>query len=153
MHVFQANDSEIKEILFVINETNKKYYKSIITPEYYKDPVLTENDFKNLIEKMTFFTYKIKDKIVGVAAFEPKTDELAEMHWVYVLSEYQRRGVGKSLVQHIETEAKKMNFKVLRLPTSEQAHWARDFYLKLGYEVIERRQLPEDNVIILQKRL
>ncbi len=153
MGVKKANIRDLDEILNIINETNKKYYQDIITPGYFRDPVLTNNDLRELFQRMTFFIYEKDNRIVGVAAFEPKSDVLGEMHWVYILSNYQRLGIGTSLVKHIEKEAKKKKFQVLKVPTSEKAYWATNFYTKLGYEEIERKQLPEDKIVIFRKKL
>ncbi|MCK4757440.1 MAG: GNAT family N-acetyltransferase [Thermoplasmata archaeon] len=220
MTISEAKIENVERILFVINESNRKYYKSIVPPEHYREPVLTYDELLRIFETMTFFTYKEEDEIVGVAALEhlvqlvenpsvfrlgmnrpatnkytavcPSTNhqmdaefkslrvwaygllnvnfqdristpghlwpgslqgERADLHWVYILPDNQKKGIGSSLVKHIEVEAKRRRIRILRVPTAEKAFWARSFYLKLGYEITGREERPEGYLTIFEKEI
>ena len=153
MGVFKADINDLEQILIVINETNRRYYRTIIPPDYFKEPVLTSNEMLKLFKKMDFYIYKKAGITIGVTAFEPKSDNSGEVHWVYVLPSHERKGIGTSLMKYIEVEAKKRKYKTLKLPTSEQAYWATNFYRKLGYKLTERVNAPEGNMLIFEKKL
>ena len=153
MTISKAKIENVERILFVINESNRKYYKSIVPQEYFKEPVLTYDELLKIFEKMIFFIYKENDEIVGVAALEDVSGERADVHWVYILPDKQRKGIGSSLVKHIEVEAKRRKIRILRVPVAEKAFWARSFYLKIGYEITGREQRPEGFLTIFEKQI
>ena len=153
MTISEAKIENVERILFVINESNRKYYKSIVPPEHYREPVLTHDELLKIFETMTFFTFKEDNEIVGVAALEHLEGERADLHWVYILPDKQKKGVGTSLVKHIEVEAKRRKIRILRVPTAEKAFWARSFYLKLGYEITGREERPEGFLTIFEKQI
>lgn len=143
MSIQRADTKDIEPILFVINKSNREAYRNIIPPKYFKEPVLTLDELLKDFECMTFYTYNLEDKVVGVAALKIQNSEVGCIRWVYVLPEHQRKGVGTSLINHIESEAKKTKLKRLRvLYVQEGANWARSFYTKLGYKMGDRITMP-----------
>lgn len=134
------NDAE--EILSIINTSNKEAYKNIIPKEYFKVPVLSLEELFGDFERMTFYVYKSTGRIVGVAALQIESEETGKLHWVYVLPEHQRSGIGTALVTHLERKAREMGLKRMRLRTIEKADQAVDFYRKLGYHLRDRIKLP-----------
>ncbi|MGP1530361.1 MAG: N-acetyltransferase family protein [Treponema sp.] len=50
-----------------------------------------------------------------------------------VLPEYQRRGIGKQLLQAVETEAAARNYRFIRLNSGEHRTEAHAFYEHCGY--------------------
>lgn len=153
MSIHQANIEDVEEILFVINKSNSEAYKKIIPPEYFREPVLTLDELLKEFEEMTFYTYRVKDYIIGVAALKVKRNEVGRILWVYVLPEHQRKGVGTSLVNHVENKAVRMKLKKLRVLTNENAYWARKFYKKAGYKMVGEIPRPWGNDIVYEKTL
>lgn len=153
MSVHRADVKDIEKILFVINKSNSEAYKKIIPPEYFKEPVLTLDELLEDFKSMTFYTHKLEDKVVGTAALKAESDEVGSIGWVYVLPEHQRKGVGTSLLTNIEKEAIRMKLKKLRVLANENAYWARNFYIKLGYKMINKipRRFGDD--VVYQKTL
>ena len=144
----------LESIFFVINKSNREAYRNIIPPEYFKAPVLTLDKLLEDFKRMTFYTYTPKNKVVGVAALEVENDELGRIRWVYILPEHQRKDVGTSLINQIEIEAKKMKLKKLMvLYVHDKAYWAKNFYMKLGYKMIDRVILPWGENVTYEKTL
>jgi GNAT superfamily N-acetyltransferase len=152
MSIHRANFNDLETILFVINKSNSEAYRKIIPKAYFKEPVLTPDELLREFEKMTFYAYRIVEATIGVAALMVK-DQDGQLHWVYVLPERQRKGVGTSLIKHIEDEAVKMKLKKLRVMTSDKADWAKNFYLKLGYRIIDKIPRPWVDDIVYEKLL
>ena len=133
----------VESILFVINKSNTDAYRDIIPPQHFQDPVLTLDKLLEEFECMIFYTYRLEDKLVGVAALKVEKNQLGCIRWVHVLPEHQRKGIGTSLIKHIEKEGEKMRLKKFRvLYVRQRADWARNFYTKLGYKIGDRVILP-----------
>lgn len=104
-------------------------------------------------EEMTFYAYMIEGVTIGVAALRVKEDEMGQIRWVYVLPEHQRKGVGTHLINYIENKAIKMKLKKLRVLTNDNAFWAKKFYSKLGYRMIDKIPRPWGDDAIYEKTL
>ncbi|MGA2768211.1 MAG: GNAT family N-acetyltransferase [Candidatus Bathyarchaeia archaeon] len=155
MSVRRADLKDVESVLSVINASVRDAYGSIIPPEQFKDPVLTLEQLVKEFRSMTFYTYKLEDKLIGVAALRIAGHETGMVRWVHVLPQYRQKGVGTSLMKHIEREAKKMRLKKLEaVYVWEKAWWARNFYTKLGYRKGSMFTLPwGDRAYIYEKTL
>ena len=62
-----------------------------------------------------------------------------------VLPEYQHRGIGKQLLQAVETEAAARNYRFIRLNSGEQRKKAHAFYEHCGYSCtkLQKRFIKE----------
>jgi N-acetylglutamate synthase-like GNAT family acetyltransferase len=124
MNVRKADVEDLELILYVINTSNNDAYRSIIPPEQFKDPVLTLKQLKAEFGKMTFYTYRVENKPVGVAALQTNESKIGIVRWVHVLPEHRRKGVGTSLMKHAEREAMKFGVKKLKVVyVWEKAFW------------------------------
>ena len=141
------------DVLFVINESNRESYRAIIPPEYFREPVLTPEELARDFERMEFSTYTLDGRIVGVAALETMDEEVGEAHWVYILPGYQGKGIGTALVEHLEAEARRKGLRRLRVPTANKATWAKEFYTRLGYELVDMLERPEGQVAVFGKEI
>ena len=127
-----------EEILSLINTTNREAYKNIIPKEYFKVPVLSLEELFGDFERMTFYVYKSADGIIGVAALQIESEETGKLHWVYVLPEHQRKGIGTALVTYLERKAGEIGLRRLRLLTIGGTKGAVNFYKKLGYNLADK---------------
>ena len=75
---------------------------------------------------------EVKGKIVGFAEYEPS----GHVDCFYVHHEHQRLGIGKVLLQWIETELQKQNVHRLY---AEVSVTARAFFESRGFTVVEER--------------
>ena len=153
MSISKAELSDLKAILFVINESNRRSYRRIVPPEYFKEPVLTLEELKRDFRRMTFYVYRKSGRVAGVAALQVEDRGVGRIRWVYVLPEFQRKGVGTSLIRRIEKDAKRLRLKKLWLLVADGAYWALNFYRKLGYQVVKSVENPWGFDLILEKTL
>jgi len=155
MSVGRADVRDIELVLHVINTSNSDAYRSIIPPEQFKDPILTIEQLHKEFENVIFYAYRLENKPVGIAALGIEGDETGIVRWVHVLPGHRRRGLGTSLMKNIESEAKKMRLKKLRVAyVWEKAYWAKNFYTKLGYKKKEKVTLPwGDHAYIYERTL
>jgi N-acetylglutamate synthase-like GNAT family acetyltransferase len=154
MKVQRADIKDIESILYVINKSNGEAYSKIIPSKYFKKPVITLDELSEEFKCMSFYTYKLENKVVGTAALKVEKDKIGTIRWVYILPEHQRKGIGTSLIRFIEKEARKIKLEKLMIPyVHEKAHWARNFYEKLGYKMVGRRPRPWGDDVIYEKLL
>ena len=77
-------------------------------------------------------------KIVGTAAYYPivKGNQAVEIRKMYLLPEVRRKGLGKYLLQQLETAIKNRGFQEIWLETASILTEAVCLYEKFGYEPI-----------------
>lgn len=141
---------DIEEVLAVINNTNRPFYKAIVPPPRFKDPYMSYQELEKEFELKDFYIYELGGRIVGVAAFEASKTHFAKVGVVtrmYVLPEFQRMGIGSVLISEIEKRAKEQGICETLIWTDPKARWAVSFYKQVGYEEIDRAARYGDEVI------
>ncbi len=93
-----------------------------------------------------------QDSLIALIEMVPMAGHLL-IENVAVHPDHQGRGLGRQLMDHAETAARRMGLDELRLYTN--AAFARNlaFYQRLGYEVTERRPFREGHTVYFAKRL
>jgi N-acetylglutamate synthase-like GNAT family acetyltransferase len=152
MVVRRAEEGDMDEILTVINESNREVYEAIIPAPYFREPVLTREEYRDLTTRMTFYVFE-EGVVAGVAALEDRGDRVGQVHWVYVLPGWQRKGVGTALIRHIEGESLTAGMERMVVITARGASWARGFYRKLGYRMVGEEDTPEGGVARFERVL
>ena len=77
------------------------------------------------------------DTLVGCAALHFYTPTTAEVRSLAVLPDVKQQGVGRALVESLESEARDNDLEAIFAFT-----YAQPFFSKLGFEVVERGELP-----------
>ena len=73
----------------------------------------------------------------GCVALRPLQDKICEMKRLYVIPEYQGRGIGRALARSVIGEARKKGYQKMRLDTIESMKAAQKLYFSLGFKTIE----------------
>ena len=73
----------------------------------------------------------------GCVALRPLQDKICEMKRLYVIPEYQGRGIGQTLASAVIGEARKKGYQKMRLDTIESMKAAQSLYFSLGFKTIE----------------
>ena len=83
-----------------------------------------------------FYAWVEDGEVIGVMGIQRVLDATLIRH-AYVLTDYQRKGVGGRLLKHLVdlTEA-----PVIMIGTWADAEWAIHFYEKHGFELVPRRE-------------
>jgi predicted GNAT family N-acyltransferase len=79
-----------------------------------------------------------EDKVIGVARLQFNTDSEAQVRYMAVAEEQERKGVGRELMNAMESHACSTMCKHIVLDAREPAV---AFYQKLGYRLIEKSYL------------
>lgn len=156
---------DLQAVLEVLNVTNKVFYRAIVPPGTFREPYLSVDKLADEFAHKDFYLYELEGKPVGVAAFEARDRGVGTVDRVYVLPDFQRRGIGVALLTYIERQAVERGVREIVLWTDSKAVWAIRFYERLGYSEIdlaavykdayidERVKLHGTQLVVLRKRL
>ena len=130
---FQEMDAEeVSELIAkTLRTTNSKDYSSeyiendvkILTPEY----LIKRSQWTH------FYVVCDEDAIIGCGAIGPYWDKQDEssLFTIFVLPEYQRRGIGRKIIETLENDEFFLRAKRVEIPASITAC---EFYRKMGYD-------------------
>lgn len=126
MKIRKAVIGDVKEIHNLINRFAKK------------DKMLPRS-LNEIYENIRdFFVCIDKGKVVGVSAIHILWEDLAELRSIAVLNEYQRKGIGKSLLEYCIKEAKALGVKRVFALT-----YNPEFFKDSGFKDIDKNTLPQ----------
>ncbi|RZN40533.1 MAG: N-acetyltransferase [Methanophagales archaeon ANME-1-THS] len=126
--------TEIDRILEVIND-GAQAYKGIIPADRWKEPYMSADELEgDLKAGLTFFGWEENDVVLGVMGIQPVEDTTLIRH-AYVRTDYQGRGIGSRLLEHLLQRAKTTE---ILTGTWAAAIWAIRFYEKYGFILVSR---------------
>jgi len=138
-------------ITIVWNET----YKGIVNDKFLEG--LKESEKQRWLSAEKNFDennnmqYIIKDddgKIIGFLKLNRTDDnKTIEMQSLYLLKDYQKKGIGRKLFEKAFEEARKLRYKKMKIGCLE-GNPSNGFYLKMGGKLIGRRkfELPNETL-------
>lgn len=107
-----------------------------------------------MFDEYHIYKYLVKDKIVGFYVLERTTVDKSCLHFLFILPEYIKQGVGSKLLMHAIKYCRKENCTALSLfadPNSEM------FYAKHGFKKVSKKEssikgrfLPEMELVFLK---
>jgi len=136
--VLSAKDASI--IHEVINKAARAYWDTI-PDDCYHEPYMLASELRHEMAGMIFFGWHEEGKVVGVIGFQSVKDVTLVRH-AYVLPEYQRKGIGTRLLNHVKQLTKT---KHLLVGTWADAAWAIQFYQKHGFKL-----MPEKDALLMK---
>lgn len=104
-----------------------------------KRPAPMDADFDNQISKQQIFIAQYQSQFAGYVACYPDGDAL-HLDAVAVLPAFTGRGIGKRLINYVESKAKAGGFQAVELFTNEKMTANLTIYPRLGYQETDRRQ-------------
>jgi GNAT superfamily N-acetyltransferase len=124
----KCRPDETERLYFIINEAAKAY-EGELEPDCYHQPYMPMDELLGELKRVTFYGYESGGELVGVMGIEPVKDVTLIRH-AYVLPEYQNRGIGGRLLNHLKNITTSTR---LLVGTWRAATWAIDFYRKHGF--------------------
>ncbi len=119
------------KIYGIINEAAKAY-DGVITPDCYHHPYMPEEELEQEMKRVTFYGWEDNGELVGVMGIEPIKGVTLIRH-AYVLPQYQNRGIGDRLLNHLKELTTTPS---LLVGTWAAAYWAISFYRKRGFSLL-----------------
>ena len=128
--------SDFTSILRVVNDAAQAY-KGVIPDDRWKEPYMSAEELKQEIEAgVRFFGWVEDENLLGVGGIQAIKDTTLIRH-TYVVTSFQRKGIGESLVKYLTSLAKTPTILV---GTWANATWAIRFYEKHGFELVSPKE-------------
>ena len=80
---------------------------------------------------------EISDNFTGCVALRPLENKICEMKRLFVIPEYQGRGIGRILALAVIDQAREKGYQKMRLDTIDSMKEAKALYYSLGFRPIE----------------
>ncbi len=105
---------------------------------------------QQLAHPKPFLLVEDDGKYIGFASYEINFENTnkTKLHKLYVLPQIQGKGIGKLLINYTKEIAQNAGNTALLL-TVNRFNKAKDFYLKLGFQITEEKQFPIGNGYIM----
>ncbi len=131
----ECKESDLNAIFEIINDAAQAY-KGVIPQDRWHEPYLSLAELRGQIEDgIVFWGLERDGQLLGVMGIQDKGDVTLIRH-AYVLSRAQKRGIGKKLLQHLQS----MTEKPILVGTWVAASWAVSFYQKNGYTLVSEEE-------------
>lgn len=109
-----------------------------ILEHYANQGLLLPRSLSDLYESIRdFVIYEEGSKIIGTSALHVCWEDLGEIRSLAVIPERTKKGIGGSLVNYCETEARRLGLQKTFTLTYQES-----FFTKLGYQKIDKDSLP-----------
>ncbi len=132
--------SDFDAVFRVVNEAAEAY-RGIIPGDRWREPYMPMEELREEIEAgIEFYGWFEDCDLIGVMGIQRVKDVTLIRH-AYVLTEYQRKGIGGRLLTHLRDLTESQD---ILIGTWEDADWAIRFYEKHGFELVpqeEKRRL------------
>jgi GNAT superfamily N-acetyltransferase len=125
--------SDLNDLLNVVND-GAQAYKGVIPADRWKEPYMSADELRaELEEGVIFFGWEEDDgTVLGAMGIQHFLDTTLIRH-AYVHTEYQRRGIGSKLFEHLLFLARTPEILV---GTWAAATWAIRFYERFGFVLV-----------------
>ena len=130
----QLHERDLRVICEVVNQAARAY-EGVIPDDCYHEPYMPLEELGREMSKMVFFGRGEGSEIAGVIGFQAVKDVTLVRH-AYVLPDYQRKGIGSELLNHVK---QRMKTKRLLVGTWADAKWAIQFYQRHGFELMAEK--------------
>ena len=131
----KCKKSDFNTILEIINDAAQAY-KGIIPPDRWHEPYMSFAELRAQIDDgIVFWGLERNGQMLGVMGIQDKGDVTLIRH-AYVVPRAQKRGIGKKLLQYLES----MTEKPILIGTWAAASWAVSFYQKNGYSLVSEEE-------------
>jgi ribosomal protein S18 acetylase RimI-like enzyme len=138
--IIKATRGMMNEVRDCIN-SNYDLYKEISDPddlsEHQVDNAWAERNFK--IREFYLLQDEETGEFTGEGSFQV-LGKFAYIGYFYIKPGFQGQGRGKFLMKFLEERTIASRLHDLRLFVHEKATWARDFYEKMGFNVINSKK-------------
>ena len=141
------NTSDAEEVSCLIRRTLTQINSIDYSPSVIRF-LCQEYSSKKIVDRSSesiIYVATADNKILGTVRLQGKT-----VSSLFVRPEYQGKGVGKCLMKHVESVARKMGYNSVMLRSSITA---LSFYKDLGYKKISEEDLQSYGRVIVMKKL
>ena len=144
---FKTNDAE--DVSVLIYTTLRTSLVNDYSPEYIEEYVnlLQPEEIIRRAEEFHTYVAEVDGRIIGCGSIGPfwGSEEESGLFTIFVHPEYQRRGIGRKLIETLEGDEFFLRAKRVEVPASITA---TPFYLKMGYHYKNGITEPDEEQLI-----
>ena len=127
----KCKPSDIDNLFAIINDAAIAY-KGVIPDDRWHEPYMSAEEIRHeIIDGVVFWGVEQDGGLAGVMGIQDK-GEVSLIRHAYVLSRFQRQGIGEKLLHFLEG----LTEKPILVGTWKAASWAVSFYQKSGYHLV-----------------
>jgi N-acetylglutamate synthase-like GNAT family acetyltransferase len=131
VRVRKSVESDLPAILAIVNEAAQAY-RGVIPADRWHEPYMPMPELQREIsDGVVFWVAEEEERILGVMGIQDRGDVALVRH-AYVTPNIQRKGVGTTLLRHVEG----LDDKPILIGTWASASWAIEFYRRNGFTVV-----------------
>ncbi len=118
-------------MLAIVNAAAQAY-RGVIPADRWRDPYMPSDELeKEIAEGVIFWVAEEDGRLLAVMGIQDK-GEVALVRHAYVAPTVQRKGVGTSLLRHVQD----ISGKPVLIGTWADASWAIEFYRRNGFTLV-----------------
>ena len=139
-----VSNPSINDCNEIVNIANTVYFKT--EREFWKEGYyrISTQDCLNYIKEDKVMVAKLDNQVIGFVLAGPKSELTFEFSMLTTDFNYQKKGVGKLLVNEVFKRAKKKGFKYLEIEVLTPKYWTHSqkefltsWYTNLGFKFVE----------------
>ena len=129
--VRKSREADLAAILAIVNDAAQAY-RGVIPVDRWREPYMPMDELvKEIAGGVVFWVAEQEGLLLGVMGIQDKGDVALVRH-AYVTPTVQRKGVGTSLLRHVQG----LTGKPILIGTWAEASWAIEFYRRNGFTVV-----------------
>jgi N-acetylglutamate synthase-like GNAT family acetyltransferase len=127
----KGRDADSVAMLAIVNAAAQAY-RGVIPADRWREPYMPPDELEKEIEDgVTFWVAEEDGRLLGIMGIQDK-EEVALVRHAYVAPTVQRKGVGTSLLRHVQG----LTGRPVLIGTWADASWAIEFYRRNGFTVV-----------------
>ena len=135
MRIRESTQADLTAMFAIINDAAQRY-RGVIPADRWHEPYMPRDELESEIAHgVVFWVAEEEGRVLGVMGIQDKGDVALVRH-AYVASGLQRKGVGTTLLHHVEA----LTDKPVLIGTWAAASWAIDFYRRNGFTVVSESE-------------
>ena len=131
----RCEKADLNTIFKIINDAAQAF-KGIIPQDRWHEPYMSLAELRAQIDDgIVFWGLERDGHLIGVMGIQDKSEVTLIRH-AYVTTKAQKQGIGKKLLQQLQSMTK----KPILIGTWAAASWAVSFYQKNGYKLVSEEE-------------
>jgi N-acetylglutamate synthase-like GNAT family acetyltransferase len=127
----KSREADSAAMLAIVNAAAQAY-RGVIPADRWREPYMPPDELeKEIADGVIFWVAEEDGRLLGVMGIQDK-EEVALVRHAYVTPTEQRKGVGASLLRHVQG----LTGKPVLIGTWADASWAIEFYRRNGFTVV-----------------
>jgi N-acetylglutamate synthase-like GNAT family acetyltransferase len=130
----KSREADSAAMLAIVNAAAQAYH-GVIPADRWREPYMPAEELEQEIaDGVVFWVAEEDGRLLGIMGIQDK-GEVALVRHAYVAPSVQRKGVGTSLLRHVQGLAG----KPVLIGTWADASWAIEFYRRNGFTLVPKR--------------